>query len=137
MMQRADVITYEMDGQEHTLSICKDIQEIYSMFPETKPDLKWEFVDAEGHFHSWVDLERTTEEVEEPWFCSDCHEEHTDSHLACRKCGETVIPGRRVSKPAGYPHYITTEQYYLLDGEPISQEEFEAIKTDLIEKYSA
>lgn len=88
---------------------------------ERAPD--WSFTDAAGHVHTYDGaLTPTLETVREPgYWCPDCHDEHADYHLACRKCGETVNPGTRPAPAAS--HYMAGRVEYLINDVPVSKEQ--------------
>lgn len=88
-------------------------------------DGAWRFTDSHGHEHycdyDAADHYPTLREVyQEPFYCQDCGETHTDlvDHLECRLCGETVRP--RTTGPG--TKYLRGPVSYYLDGQPISGE---------------
>ena len=63
---------------------------------DMKPDPKWEFTDAAGHYHAYTDKGETPtlEQVGEDYWCQDCNDHHTDYTTQCTLCGEEVNPRR-------------------------------------------
>jgi hypothetical protein len=88
-----------------------------------RPDKKWTYTDRHGHEHRWDDGYPTLVVVtEEPYWCPDCHDEHTDSHYECPLCGEEIAPGL-VPAPL-YREYIPGMTTYYLNDEEISEAEY-------------
>jgi hypothetical protein len=102
-----------------------------------RPDTAWRFVDANGHVHQWfvggkvaetyrpdVKLETPTlvwvKDGEEYW--EDDDEPHPVGHLECGQCGEHVLPGYTAD---AYTQYIPGLRHYLINGVPVSKDEFE------------
>lgn len=87
----------------------------------------WKFTDAAGHVHHCeydaADHYPTLREISDgTWWCADCRDEHEDSHLECRLCGEQVTPGMTGPGTKWLPGL--TE--YLIDGEPVTPEQAQA-----------
>lgn len=87
-------------------------------------DAGWAFTDTAGHAHHCdydaVDRYPTLRTVSEgPYWCTDCRDEHEDTHLECRRCGEVIRPGMTGPGTKWLPGL--TE--YLIDGVPVSQEQ--------------
>jgi hypothetical protein len=102
-----------------------------------RPDTAWVFVDAHGHEHRWhvdgkpaasyrPDAKHETptllwiKDGEEYW--EDDDEPHDVGHLECTQCGEHVTP--RYTADATTQH-IAGLRNYRINGEPVTQEEFE------------
>jgi hypothetical protein len=87
-------------------------------------DAGWRYTDANGHRH-YCDYEAadhypTLREVtDETWWCADCADEHEDSHLECRQCGEVIRPG--TTGPG--TRLIAGPVTYTLNGEPVTEEQ--------------
>jgi hypothetical protein len=90
----------------------------------TDMDANWKFTDAAGHGH-WCDYDGvlhypTLHEVSDgTWWCGSCRDEHEDTHLECRACGETVRPG--VTGPG--TKWLPGLRDYWIDGVPVTPEE--------------
>jgi hypothetical protein len=90
----------------------------------TDMDANWKFTDAAGHAHhcdyDGVPCYPTLHEVSDgTWWCGSCHDEHEDTHLECRACGETIRPG--VTGPG--TKWLTGRRGYCIDGVPVTLEE--------------
>jgi hypothetical protein len=107
-------------------------RELTAVHYEHDLDAGWRFTDAAGHRHHceyeaadhYPTLRRVTDRV---YWCEGCCDEHDDSHLECRQCGEHVVPG--ITGP-GVMHIWGPVTYYL-DGEPVSAEQAEAFIAQL------
>lgn len=90
-----------------------------------RPDPNWRFTDAQGHEH-YRDTDgeyptlRTV--VDETYWCSDCNDEHTDTHLECAICGETIQTG--TLPPSMFREFTPGRTEYYLNDEPISPERY-------------
>ena len=90
---------------------------------ESDLDAGWLFTDVAGHVH-YCDYAAAEHYptlllvTDGSYYCPDCRDEHEDSHLECRRCGERIIPGRTG------PGTITLggQAVYTFNGEPVSQE---------------
>ena len=75
------------------------IQQDSTPFQERELDPNWRYVDAAGHEHRWAGHELPTlKRVEVPdEKCPRCDAllEVGGSYMACRDCGERIIPGMR------------------------------------------
>ncbi len=95
-------------------------------------DANWRFTDAAGHRHHceydaadhYPTLRTVTDRM---YWCEGCCDEHEDSHLECRQCGEHIRPG--ITGP-GVKQIAGPVTYYL-DGEPVSTEEADAFMAQL------
>jgi hypothetical protein len=87
----------------------------------TDMDADWKFTDAAGHGH-WCDYDGalhypTLREVSDgTWWCEDCQDEHENTHLECRWCGETIRPG--ITGPG--TRWLPGRQEYWIDGLPVT-----------------
>lgn len=54
----------------------------------------WTFTDAHGHLHD-ASLETCEWVVVSTYWCDDCRDDHDESELRCRQCGELIVPQRR------------------------------------------
>jgi hypothetical protein len=117
-------MTAEYSGDWGTLRIETEMIDVTSGLP--RPDHAWTFTDAHDHDHRWDDGYPTLVVVtEEPYWCPDCEDEHTDSHYECPLCGEVIEPGLR---PAPlYREYVPGLTSAWLNDEPISEAEAQAI----------
>lgn len=89
-----------------------------------QPDPTWRTRDANGHEHAYADqpdhYPTLKREHGETYWCGDCDDEHQDSWLVCRLCGERVDPGTVIDTT---PQWLPGPSAYLLDGMPISKEQ--------------
>jgi hypothetical protein len=84
----------------------------------------WKFTDAAGHEHHCdydaADRYPTLREVwDGTWWCDDCRDEHEDTHLECRQCGEHIRPGMTGPGTKWVPGLTEC----LIDGEPVTPEQ--------------
>lgn len=109
-------------GDFGVIEIRQEIIRIDTLLPQLDPD--WEQVDEAGHKHSGDNLYKTLREVEdETYWCSDCRDDHTDSHLECKKCKQEIHPGTRAPRPEFIQGVLTIT----LNGEPITEEDAKAL----------
>jgi hypothetical protein len=101
------------------LRVERDMIDVTSNLPRPDPD--WTYTDRAGHQHRREGREYPTlvVVVEDTWWCEDCRDEHTDEHLECAQCGETIVPG--TVGPHAMREYIPGLASYWLDDEPISE----------------
>jgi hypothetical protein len=93
--------------------------EVASSLP--RPDRSWRYTDRESHEHYWQDGYPTlTRVVDETYWCADCGDEHTESHLECPLCGEHIEPG--TVGPSTFREFMPGRTSYWLNGEPITPE---------------
>lgn len=91
-------------------------------------DAAWTFTDSSGHRHHCeydaADHYPTLALVTGPsWWCEDCDDEHQDSRLECRQCGEEITPGQTGPGVEYIPGLVTCT----LNGEEISRDEAMAL----------
>lgn len=92
--------------------------EVTSNLP--RADRNWRFTDAAGHEHYWRDGYPTLVTVtDDSYWCADCRDEHTDQHLECPQCHETVRP--RAVGPSGFREFAPGRTTYWLDGVEIDE----------------
>jgi hypothetical protein len=121
-------MTGKITGDFGELIIEVDRVEVTSNLP--RPDPAWRYTDEHGHEHYWENGYPTLTRVnEEPYWCEDCNDEHTDSHFECPICGETVSPGS--TGPSGFREFIPGLTSYRLNGQPISKERADEIVASL------
>jgi hypothetical protein len=107
------------DGR--VLSITTEMVRVDYM---TDMDANWKFTDAAGHAH-YCDYDAavhypTLREVSDgTWWCGSCRDEHEDTHLECRACGEPVKPG--MTGPG--TKWLPGPRYYWIDGVPATPEQ--------------
>lgn len=88
-------------GMRGTLRVEQDVQRVPSNLP--RPNPRWEFTDAKGHYHAYADDKRdrypTLEALTEPAACDGscggvCNGEgyHVTRYF-CRICREEIEPG--------------------------------------------
>lgn len=98
---------------------------------QPRPDEQWRYTDHAGHDHYWQagrePYPTLREVVDETYWCEDCEDEHTSSHLECPLCGETIVPGSR--PPSLFPERIPGPVSYFLDDQPISEEQAREMTT--------
>jgi hypothetical protein len=120
-------------GDFGELRLEVDMIDVTSALP--RPDPRWTYTDQAGHQHRY---DKTapghyypTQVVvtEEPYWCPDCHDEHSDSHYECPLCGEEIEPGL-VSAPL-YREYMPGLASYYLNDEPITKDEYERLVAEL------
>jgi hypothetical protein len=93
-----------------------------------RPDPKWRFTDAHGHEHYRADdgtCPTLVNVVDDTYWCFDCDDEHTDSHLGCAICGEEIKPG--LLPPSPFREFIQGRTAYYLNDVPISPERYEEL----------
>jgi hypothetical protein len=117
------------------LEFEQELLEFHSDLPEPDPD--WASTDHHGHQHhydkdalaagrhyyptlEWV--------IDETFWCDDCGDEHTEGHWQCPLCGEAVTPGLR--GPSLFPRYQAGQRSYYLDGEPITEQQVQALAAE-------
>ncbi|MFG6300509.1 hypothetical protein [Streptomyces rochei] len=115
--------THELLLEGGTLEFENDGEWVTSNLPE--PDPQWRGADSNGHEHYAAQADEgpvtyptLTQVAGEPYWCSDCQDEHVDTWLECPLCGEKVTPGTRSPRPK----WISTGSRYYWNGEPISHE---------------
>jgi hypothetical protein len=98
--------------------------EVTSGLPQANKS--WRYTDRQGHEHYWRDNGYPTlvDVADETYWCNDCGEEHTDSHLECPLCGETIVPGTYIDT---FRRFVPGRTVYKLNGEPITKERYEEI----------
>lgn len=96
-----------------------------------RPNPTWAYTDRAGHEHRREGNGYPTLVVvtEEPYWCEDCHDEHTDSHYECPLCGEEISPG--LIGPPLYREYIPGMTRYYLNDEEISPDEYQRLLATL------
>ncbi len=113
------------------LSVKTDMIEVTDMGP--RPDHGWTYTDKQGHEHYYDGYPvpyPTLADVSDGWhYCPDCRDEHDDSHLECRICGEHIVPGMRGGDMS--PQYVPGRRRFELDGTEISEARF----TGLLNRY--
>lgn len=113
-----------MSGDFGELVMETEQIEVTSALPQ--PDHNWRFTDAQGHEHFWRDGYPTLVSVaDETYWCPDCGDDHTDTHLECAICGEAIVPGTYFH--AGR-QFVPGRTSYRLNGEPITKERYEEIR---------
>ncbi|MFF0588369.1 hypothetical protein ACFYWD_20630 [Streptomyces sp. NPDC003781] len=115
--------THELLLEGGTLEFENDGEWVVSDLPERDPE--WRGRDSNGHEHyaaqsgeGPVTYPTLAEVAGEPYWCVDCQDEHVDTWMECRICGEKVTPGTRSPRPK----WISTGARYYWNGEPISDE---------------
>jgi hypothetical protein len=103
----------------------------------SRPDTAWRFIDAHGHEHRWhvgetpAGAYSPSEQYEVPsilwvhekWGSYEDGSRYSIGHHECRACGDRVTP-RHTSDTTR--QYIPGPRSYFINGEPVSQDEFEA-----------
>jgi hypothetical protein len=119
----------EIRGSFGVLRAEAEMIDVSSGLP--RPDPEWTYTDHAGHDHHREGNGYPTLVVvtEEPYWCPDCHEEHTDSHYECPLCGEEIAPGL-VSAPL-HREYTPGLTHYYLNDEPISPDEYQWLVAQL------
>ena len=119
----------KMEFQGRTLEIEQERVEVSTALPQ--PDPKWTYTDHAGHQHAYGTSGSVTDRYptlvlreSEPYWCSDCQDEHTDTWLECPLCGEKITPGTYIDTS---PKYLPGLTSYLIDGQPVSKEEGDAL----------
>jgi hypothetical protein len=109
-----------ISGQRGTLEMNREVIPVHYM---SDIDPSWTHTDKAGHRHHceydapdhYPTLILVTDCT---YWCESCHDEHDDSHLECRQCGEEIRPG--MTGPG--VRYIAGLVTYTLDGQEISEE---------------
>ncbi|MFD4740594.1 hypothetical protein ACFWNQ_25000 [Streptomyces virginiae] len=110
---------------DDVLEIERDMIQVSTGLPQ--PSKSWKTTDSQGHEHAYADGpdRYPTLRVEgRTFWCPDCHEEHEETRLVCRLCGERVDPGTYIDTS---PQYLPGRTSYLLNGEPITKERAEEL----------
>lgn len=126
--------TTELHYQGRVLEVETERIEVTTGLPQ--PDPRWNHTDNALHHHR---AERETEDgpvryptlvrrESEPYWCDHCNDEHTDSWFKCPLCGEKITPGTYIDTS---PKYIKGPSAYLIDGQPVSASEGEALLTEI------
>jgi hypothetical protein len=98
-----------------------DVEQIDVTSCGRRVDETWRYTDQAGHEHYWRDGYPTLVEiVDERYWCDDCEDEHTETHLECPLCGESIVPGTRSA--GTYREFRPGRKSITLNGEPISEE---------------
>jgi hypothetical protein len=113
-------------GDFGVLTMEREVIKLES-YSAVKPDPTWHYVDKKGHDHRHGDDTLTEVETERGW-CSQCRDEHVETELRCKQCGEPIAP-RFVPDPG--PHYITGRVTWELNGVPISAEKAALIMVEM------
>lgn len=118
-----------MEFQGRTLEIEQDRISVSTALPQ--PDPNWTYTDQAGHQHEYGTSGAVTNRYPtlvlregEPYWCSDCQDEHTDTWLECPLCSEKITPGTYIDTS---PKYLPGLTSYLIDGQPASKEEGDAL----------
>lgn len=118
-----------MEFQGRRLEIEVERIEVTTGLPQ--PDPNWSYIDHAGHEHAYGQpgpfrdrYPTLVERAGEPYWCDDCDDEHVDTWLECPLCGEKIAPGTYVDTS---PRYIAGPTSYLIDGQPVSKEEGDAL----------
>lgn len=103
-ISRPTTVTIDGEQVRGTLTVEQQSIEVPpTMLPQ--PDLNWRYTDERGHEHHYDNGYPTLETVVTgTWWCQDCHEEHAETALACRQCGEHITPGTK--PPSPFPTYV-------------------------------
>lgn len=125
------VMEWQHEGR--TLEVETERIEFTTALPQ--PDPRWTYTDRAGHEHSYgqrgsaADRYPTLERREsEPYWCSDCDDEHTDVWFECALCGERINPGTVVDTS---PQYTAGRTTYLIDGHPVTEVEGKALLEEI------
>jgi len=98
----------------------------------TDQDHNWRDTDSNGHEHRWHDAPdhypTLREDGGDTHWCDDCRDEHADTWLVCRQCGERVTPG--ITGPGSMT--IPGVTSYFLNGEPITKEHADVLLATLL-----
>lgn len=109
-----------------TLRAHRDVIDVTTNLP--RPDPNWRHTDRAGHRHHMqpgrapYPTLRTV--VDDAWWCSDCADEHTDRHLECAQCGETITPG--TVGPGAGREYAPGPATYSINDQPITEAQYAA-----------
>lgn len=119
--------TYELD-EDTILKVDRETIEVSTALPQASK--AWKATDSQGHEHAYADGPDRYPTLEtrfgEPYWCDDCRDEHQDSWLVCRICGEAVEPGTFVDTS---PQFLPGRVSYTLNGKPITKDRAEEILT--------
>lgn len=123
--------------EEVSIEVRSNPITVDSALGTSDPDLTWDYTDEAGHYHWWVnegDRPRTPTLIEvddETYWCPDCRDDHTDSHLECRICGEHIEPGYTTRSNA-FPQVIAGPTEVILrvagDEVPVTSDEYQALR---------
>lgn len=117
-----------LTGPGGTLELNREVIPVHYM---SDIDAAWTFTDTAGHRHHCAydaaDHYPTLRTVlDGRWWCGDCDDEHEDSHLECRQCGQAITPG--MTGPG--TKFIAGLTTYTLDGEEITEEQAMALAAE-------
>lgn len=121
-------------GDGRTFEHGQDIVDVTSLH---RPDTQWSLVDKQGHKHEWYDDGKRANQYNpsahydtpsliwvkdgEEYYEGD-NEPHDVGHYECQKCGEPVERGYTADT---FKQYIAVMQWYRINGEWVSPEEFQ------------
>lgn len=99
-------------------------QQMTEVHYESDLDRNWTYTDTAGHrhhcdYHAPDHYPTLRVVVDRTYWCEDCHDEHEDSHLECRQCGETIRPGHTGPGTICVPGL----QGFTLNGYPVTKEQ--------------
>ena len=131
---------FEYNTPDFTVEIDREVINMEFLYPERDPD--WTYTDKAGHHHD-AKLATCEVVVTRTYWCEDCQDEHEESELRCKECGEVINPGTRTALPKQIPGLthgtITTRdgKKFLLLAEDLavvhtSTEDFEHWARDII-----
>lgn len=113
-----------LQGDFGELRVETEMIDVTSGLP--RPDETWSYIDRQGHGHRYDNGYPTlVEVVDRTYWCADCNDEHQDTHLECRICGESIEPGMR--GPSPFREFAPGRTAYYLNDEPISPERYQEI----------
>lgn len=108
--------------------IAYSVQPVYSLCGFAVPDKNWVHTDVNGCVHKFngdklYTLEKIDPLTETHYCCGDSWEEDVgDVRYFCKMCGEQVEPHWLNSTD---PHYISQGAAFQVDGQFVSQEQYE------------
>ncbi|MFI2620421.1 hypothetical protein [Streptomyces sp. NPDC018584] len=127
----ASVMEWQHEGR--TLEVETERIEVTTALPQ--PDPRWTYTDRAGHEHAYGQrgsaahtYPTLARRESEPYWCSDCDDEHTDVWFECPLCGEQIEPGTFIDTS---PQYMPGPTTYLIDGEPVTEAEGKALLDEI------
>jgi hypothetical protein len=113
----------------HTFEVQTEPIHVSTGLPQPNPT--WTYTDHAGHPHAYgtkdTPYPTLTVGQGEPYWCDECDDEHVPTWLECPLCGERITPGTFIDTT---PTMIPGRTTYLIDGQSVSPEVYEAAFAD-------
>ena len=110
------------------LGVSRDVTPVYTF--GSSPNKNWRHTDSSGHEHYWDGGYPTLNDIQEEVYDEYEHEKyHIHIRWECKECGEEIHPATRM----GETIYVEGSITYTLNGEPITEEEYLRLRSELID----